>query len=62
MDLQDLKDRLKDAVETDNPPGTDYYGAEVDEEDVEAARERMEKASETEAKDREGSGYSHISE
>jgi hypothetical protein len=42
MKLKDVKDRLNDAVETENPSGTSYYGAELDEEDVEAARERME--------------------
>ena len=42
MKLKDVKDRLNDAVETENPPGTSYYGAELEEEDVEAARERME--------------------
>jgi hypothetical protein len=43
MNLKDLKDRLTHAVETENPSGTSYYGAEVDEDDVEAARERMDK-------------------
>ena len=42
MKLKDVKDRLNDAVETENPSGTSYYGAELDEDDVEAARERME--------------------
>jgi len=42
MKLKDVKDRLNDAVETENPSGTSYYGAELDEEDVEVARERME--------------------
>ncbi len=42
MKLKDVTDRLNDAVETENPPGTSYYGAELDESDVEAARERME--------------------
>ncbi len=41
MKLKDLKDRLTDAVETENPPGTTYYGAELDEDDVETVRERM---------------------
>jgi hypothetical protein len=44
MQKQDIKDRLEDAIETDNPPGTDYYGAELDEAEVEAARERMEES------------------
>ena len=44
MKLKDVKDRLKDAVETENPTGTSYYGAELDEEDVETARERMEES------------------
>jgi hypothetical protein len=43
MKLQDAKDRLAHAVETENPPGTDYYGAELDEDEVEAARERIDK-------------------
>ncbi|MFL6416224.1 MAG: hypothetical protein ACJ74Y_11230 [Bryobacteraceae bacterium] len=44
MKLKDLTDRLAHAVETENPPGTDYYyGAEMDEDEVEAVRERMEK-------------------
>jgi hypothetical protein len=47
MKLKDVKDRLADAVETDNPPGTTYYGTEVDEAEVEAARERMEEATRT---------------
>ena len=42
MKLKDVKDRLTDAVETENPSGTSYYGAELDEDEVEAARERME--------------------
>jgi hypothetical protein len=42
MHKEDIKDRLEDAVETTNPSGTDYYGAEPDEAEVEAARERME--------------------
>jgi hypothetical protein len=42
MKLKDVADRLNHAVETENPPGTSYYGAELDESDVEAARERME--------------------
>jgi hypothetical protein len=42
MNLKDVKDRLNDAVETENPSGTSYYGAELDEDEVEAARERME--------------------
>lgn len=44
MKLKDVKDRLNDAVETENPPGTSYYGAELEEEDVETARERMEES------------------
>jgi len=44
MSLKDIKDRLTHAVETENPPGTDYYGAELDEDDVATARERMEKS------------------
>ena len=44
MKLKDMKDRLTHAVETENPPGTSYYGAEMDEDEVEAARERMEKS------------------
>lgn len=44
MKLKDLKNRLNDAVETENPPGTGYYGSEVEEEDVETARERMDEA------------------
>jgi hypothetical protein len=44
MELKNVKDRLKDAMETENPPGTNYYGTEVDEVEVEAARERMERA------------------
>jgi hypothetical protein len=47
MKLKDVKDRLADTVETDNPPGTSYYGTEVDEAEVEAARERMEEATRT---------------
>jgi hypothetical protein len=47
MTLKDAKDRLAHAVETENPPGTDYYGAEVDEDDVKAARERIEKTIQT---------------
>lgn len=43
MTLKEVKDRLAHAVETENPPGTTYYGAEVDEDEVEAAREHMEK-------------------
>lgn len=41
MNKEEIKDRLAEAVETDNPPGTDYYGAEPDEIELEAARERM---------------------
>ncbi len=44
MSLKDIKDRLTRAVETENPPGTDYYGAEMDEDEVEAARERMDES------------------
>jgi hypothetical protein len=44
---EDLKDWLNDAVETANVPGTDYYGAEPDEAEVNADRERMEKATRT---------------
>lgn len=44
MKLKDVKDRLNNAVETENPSGTSYYGAELDEEDVEVARERMEES------------------
>ena len=43
MNLKDVKDRLTHAAETENPPGTNYYGAETDEGEVEAARERMDK-------------------
>jgi len=43
MSLKDIKDRLTHAVETENPSGTDYYGAELDEDEVEAARERIDK-------------------
>ncbi|MFL6447538.1 MAG: hypothetical protein ACJ746_07595 [Bryobacteraceae bacterium] len=41
MNLKEMKHRLADAVETENPPGTTYYGAELDESEVEAVRERM---------------------
>jgi len=44
MKLKDVKDRLTHAVETENPPGTTYYGAELDEDEVEAARERVDRA------------------
>jgi hypothetical protein len=47
MTLKEVKDRLAHAVETENPSGTTYYGAEVDEDEVEAAREHMEKAART---------------
>lgn len=42
MNLKDVKERLNDAVETENPSGTSYYGAELDEDEVETAREHME--------------------
>ncbi len=44
MKQKDLKDRVADAIETDNPPGSGYYGAEVDEAEVEADLQRMEHA------------------
>jgi hypothetical protein len=44
MKKEEIKEWLADAVETDNPPGTDYYGAELDEAEVEVARQRMEEA------------------
>ena len=44
---QDLKDTLNNAVETENPPGTDYYGTEVNENDVKAAREQMDETTRT---------------
>jgi len=47
MKLKDIEDRLARAVETENPPGTDYYGAEVDEDEVAAARERMDNTIQT---------------
>ena len=43
MKLKEVKDRLAHAVETENPSGTTYYGAEVDEDEVETAREHIEK-------------------
>ncbi len=58
MTLKDAKDRLANYVETENPPGTDYYGAEVDEDEVEAARERIEKTIESH-EDGAGQGASH---
>jgi hypothetical protein len=50
MKLKDVKDRLTDAVETENPPGTTYYGAEVNEDEVEAARERIDETIRTHEK------------
>jgi hypothetical protein len=44
MNLKDIKERVADAIETENPPGTDYYGTELDEENVESAREQMEES------------------
>ena len=60
MKLKDVKDRLTHAVETENPPGTTYYGAEVDEDEVEAARERIEKATRRQ-EDASGDRESHTS-
>ena len=42
MNLKDMKDRVADAISTENPKGTDYNGTELDEADVQAAREHME--------------------
>jgi hypothetical protein len=60
MKLKDVKDRLTHAAETENPPGTNYYGTETDEGEVEAARERMDKATRRQ-EDAAGDSESHTS-
>ena len=60
MNLKDVKERLTHAVETENPPGTAYYGAEMDEDEVEAARDRMDKPTRRQ-EDAAGDRESHTS-
>lgn len=51
MDFKEVKDRLANFVETENPPGTDYYGTELNESEVGEARERMEEGQHTNEED-----------
>jgi len=44
MKPKDMKERLAEAIETEDPSGTGYYGAEVDQDEVEDARQRIDKA------------------
>jgi hypothetical protein len=56
MKPKDVKDRLADAIETENPPGIGYYGAELDEAEVEADEQRMDQAIRTEKEAKRDSG------
>lgn len=47
MKPKDLKEWVADAIETENPPGVGYYGAELDEAQLEADRQRMKHATQT---------------